>query len=338
MLPEQDQPLPVPGPGAHRISIHGHDRALASLRAVVAGDRLAQAVLFAGPPAVGKRSVARWLAQLVMCTSNDDASPRPCGHCRACRLVASGGWPDLHCAESPLRIDAVRGLQHNLALAPNEAQVRVVILPNVELASPGAANCLLKTLEEPPRHAVLLLTTNDPGAVLPTVRSRCQRVSLRPMPIPSCAQVLQAVWGAEAQQAELLARLAGGRLGWAVRAIEDESIQAGRAVWLDGLARARTSGVADRMALAAELARAKDGLAAGLALWASWWRDVMLLAHGLEGTLVNQDRRDEVEQAARQYGSGPPVAFLRSLDTALQRLAANAGAQLTLEVLVLEMP
>ncbi len=335
MFPDLDLPPPAAGP--HRVRVFGHERLLASLRGAVARDRLAQSYLLSGPPAVGKRTVARWLAQLVMCGADDPAA-RPCGHCRACRLVAANGWADLHRTEVPLRIGAVRSLQHELALAPNEARHRVVIVADVELASPGAANSLLKTLEEPPSHALLVLTTSDPGAVLPTVRSRCQLLSLRPLPLDASAQALTTGWPVDEHQAALLSRLAGGRVGWAARAIEDEALLAARATWLDGLARARAADVPDRMALAADLARAKASLADGLAVWVSWWRDVLLAANGLGATVVNRDRAEEIESAARHYGSPSAVAFLRSLETALHRLTANAGPQLTLEVLLLEMP
>ncbi len=144
--------------------------------------RTAQAYLFSGPPAIGKRTLARAVAQRLVCLA-PEATRRPCGHCRACRLVAADAWPDVHMLGAPLRIEAVRELQHDLALAPNESPHRVAIVPEVELATLGAANSLLKTLEEPPRQVVLLLTTADPGAVLPTIRSRCQVLPLRPLPV-----------------------------------------------------------------------------------------------------------------------------------------------------------
>jgi DNA polymerase-3 subunit delta' len=323
--------------GAHRVPVYGHDAATAALRGAAIAGRAAQAYLFTGPPGIGKRTVARWFAQLLLCTA-DDASLRPCGHCRACRLSAADGWPDLHRLPVPLRIEAVRELQHDLALAPSASAHRVAILPEVELASLGAINSLLKTLEEPPRQVVLLLTSGDAGAVLPTVRSRCQVLQLRPLGVAQVTAALAEGWGQDSEQAELLARLAGGRLGWAVRSLSDETVLADRDAWLAGLARARGADVAARLALAAELARNAEGLPAGLATWSAWWRDVLLSGQGLATLIVNRDRAEEVAGAAARYAAGQVVAALRALESALRALAAKAGPQLTLEVLLLELP
>jgi DNA polymerase III subunit delta' len=335
MFVEMEEPPTRVGP--HRIQVFGHEAVLAGLRRSVADGRVAQAVLLAGPPGVGKRTVARWLAQVLACAV-DDVAARPCGHCRACRLVAAGGWPDLYEAPVPLRIDAARGLQHDLALAPAEGAHRLALLPEVELASAGAANSLLKTLEEPPRQVVLVLTTADLGAVLPTVRSRCQVLALRPLPPALVEAALIKCWGGEPEQAALLARLSGGRLGWAGRALADRALLADRQVWLDSLARARAADLPGRLAVAADLARAATGLAEGLAAWSSWWRDVLLAAHGLAELVTNRDRLAEIEAAARRYAPAEVLGCLRGIEMALRRLAANAGSQLTLEVLMLEMP
>jgi DNA polymerase-3 subunit delta' len=335
MFPDFDAGPTAPGP--HRVTVFGHQPVVAALSGAVAAGRATQSYLLAGPPAVGKRTVARWFAQLVSCLA-EAPEARPCGHCRACRLVAADGWPDLHIMAPPLRIEAVRALQHDLALAPGEGRYRIAILPEVELASPGAANSLLKTLEEPPRQVILLLTTADPGAVLPTVRSRCQLLPLRPLTTDAAQAALSAGWAVDPERAALLARLSGGRLGWAVRALADDTLLGARAAWLDGLARARAANLADRLALAAELTRANDPLPDGLAVWGSWWRDVLLTLHGLADGVVNRDRAAELEAAAARYGPRQVVGCLRGIDAALRQLAANTGPQLALEVLLLEMP
>jgi DNA polymerase III subunit delta' len=321
----------------HRVRVHGHVRVLAALAHDLAAGREAQSYLLSGPPGVGKRTVARHFAQALLCTSGD-LSARPCGACRACRMVHEGTFGDLLVLTPPLRIEAVRDLQHVLALAPGEATRRVAILPEVETASAGAANSLLKTLEEPPSHAVLVLTTGAANRVPATVRSRCRSVALRALSDRTVVEALCADWGVAPEPAALLAGLAAGRLGWAARALADDGTLATRTAWLDALVDVLDADRARRLVGAGKLGADAGAASACLSAWRGWWRDVLLLAHGLDAPVVNRDRLDELAVAARRYGVGDIVRVLRSLDDALARLAANANARLTVEVLVLGLP
>lgn len=332
MFPELDS-----GPGPHRVPLEGYPRLVEGLLAAVQSGSNAQAYLLHGPPSVGKRSLARLLAQALLCPA-EPAGRRPCGHCRDCRLVASGAYADLHWMPEPLRIEQVRELQSVLHLAPVESACRVAVLPRIEQASPGAANCLLKTLEEPPPQAVLILSSDQISEVLPTVLSRCRVLAMRPLPVEAAARALEARWGLEAEQARLLARLAGGRLGWALRAAGEPALLESRAAWLDDLAHTLGSDRLGRMDRAAALVKREEDLAEGLAIWSGWWRDLLLVHHGLEGPVVNRDRLDELRGASVRFGVADALRSLRAIDLALRRLAAKAQAQLALEVLCLELP
>lgn len=318
------------------IPVFGYDRIVAGFDRAARVGRSGQAYLIAGAPATGKRTLARRFAQALVCPAPADA--RPCGACQSCRQVAHATSPDVAVAPSPLRIEQARELLHAVALAPAASAHRVVIVPEIEQASPGAANSLLKTIEEPPPHAVLVLTTARMAEVLPTIRSRCQVVVLPPSPIDAVAAALAHGWDVPTDRAAWLARLSGGRLGWAVRAHADAAFLASRTAWLDGLSRALAADRPGRMTLAAGLAASGDGLAEGLAFWSGWWRDLLLQQHDVTGPLVNADRLPEIEAAAERYTVADAVGGLRAVDAALRRLAAHANPQLTLEVLHLDLP
>jgi DNA polymerase-3 subunit delta' len=327
---------PQGGNAAHRVRVFGHERAVGALLTAARTGRAGQAYLVAGPPGVGKRTVARAFAQAMLC----DAAPadRPCGACRACRMVAQDVHPDVHLGPVPLRVDDVRGLQRGLALAPVEARQRVALLAEIDRASGGAANSLLKTLEEPPTHALLLLTTSVPEAVLPTIRSRCRIVPLRPLAPDEARRAIEEGLGVPAERAALLARLSAGRPGWAMAAVDEGGALAGRDEWLGALAEVRGVRTAGRLELAERLAEGSGGLDEGLVVWRGWWRDVLLVRHGVRGPVVNNDRLAELEAAAGRYSVPAVIGALRAVETALERLAANANPRLVLEALVLALP
>lgn len=294
----------------------------------------AQSYLFAGPPGVGKGALALHLAQALLCRA--EADERPCGACRACRLVATAGHPDVHRLAVPLRIDDVRALQGDLAMSPYEGPWRVAVVPRVEQASPGAANSLLKTLEEPPDHVVLALTTGAPAAVLETIRSRCQVVPVPPRSVSEVERTLRAGGLAE-DRARLLARLSVGRIAWAQEAAADGEFLARRTMWLDHLRDALGAGAVGRLEMAGHLAGPRSDLDEGLAAWRSWARDLLWVSLGLE-SLVNEDRAADLAAAAARYGPAGALALARAIDTAQARLSGNANRRLALEALLLELP
>jgi len=321
-------------------NIVGHERAARSLRRAVETGSVSHAYLFTGPSGVGRTTMARALAAALLCQSERES---PCGACRACHLVASLSHPDLHIVESEqpgsrLKIEQVRDLQRQLALTPVEGNWRVAILRRFEEATTSAANALLKTLEEPPPYVVLAVLASDASHLLPTIVSRCQQVSLSPLPVRVVRQALIKRWGADPDQAELLAHLSGGRLGWAVRTLKDDTALQRRAQRLDDLARLLTASTTERFRYAERIARDSDAVQETLDLWVGWWRDVLLLAAGADAPLTNVDRQSVLRDHARRFGLERSAAMVEALRSAADRLQRNANARLTLEVLMLDCP
>lgn len=314
----------------------GHDWAVTLLRAIEAG-HAAHAYLITGPEHVGKSTLARALAQALNCIGQ----PVPCGQCRACKLIAAGKHPDLHIVApegNTLKIDQVRALQHDLALSPVEGRSRVAILEGMERATAEASNALLKTLEEPPPHVVLILTAPEAETLLPTIVSRCQLVALRPLSMEAVRAALIERWGVDEERADNLAHLSGGRLGWAVTAAQDELLLARRAQLLNDLMRLTGQGRVERFAYAEEMAGDSVAVREVLKLWQTWWRDVMLLTSGTDATLTNSDQLGTLRDHANRFGVDPARAAVANVGRALWQLDHNANARLALEVLMLNLP
>lgn len=324
----------------------GHGWAVELLGRDLAAGRLRHAYLFTGPEGIGKRTLAAAFARALLC----EAANRPCGACRACRLAARNAHPDLltvapvvsgkKVRAEKIQIEPVRQLIYDLTLKPVEARRRVALLLNFDAANPQAMNALLKTLEEPPGEAVLLVTAESSAALLPTIVSRCEVLELRPLPAAVVQEALITRWMTPQPQADLLAHLSGGRLGWAVRLQADPEALEERRQKLDDLQHLLSAARVERFAYAERLARenTSDKVQDTLDLWSGFWRDVLLTGAAAAAPLTNLDRRPAIDQVAAAVPPDQARRVLEAIGQTRDRLARNVNARLALEVLLLDWP
>ncbi|MFQ5924681.1 MAG: ATP-binding protein [Dehalococcoidia bacterium] len=322
--------------------VMGHEKAVALLERSLRGGKLCHAHLFVGPPHVGKMTLALNLAQALNCQGEE----RPCGECPQCQRIARGVHADVQVVGldggMEIGIDQIREVQHAASLKPFEGGERVFIIDGADHLSHEAANCLLKTLEEPPPNVQLILLAVNEGLLPPTVLSRCQKLELGPLPAPVVEEVLGQRWGVPVEQARVLARLSGGCLGWAVAASSAEGLLSERAQRLAALCHLAGVGRGERFAYAAQLAnqfsRDRESVQEVLSLWLGWWRDLMLIKMGCGNFITNVDQEAKLCDEAQGYRLREIKGFAQSLQRAMEQLDQNANPRLVLEVLMLAIP
>jgi DNA polymerase-3 subunit delta' len=286
----------------------------------------------------------------------------PCGECRACVKAIKGVNPDIYVLEGvpsrefyvkngstapprandrerrTLLVDQIRDVEKWLSTAPFESKHKIAIIRRFEDANEEAQNAFLKTLEEPPKYAVLILTAQDAGLLLSTIVSRCQPLALRPLSNQVVERALVEKWNAAPAVAQLLARISGGRIGWAVRALNAPKVLEQRQEALDALNALVYEGRAERMMRAEGLAKESSELPQVFETWLTWWRDVLLLSNSEAAHITNVDYSDALQRQASVFSIEEIQRALNSTRTAARQLGQNANARLVTEVLALSLP
>lgn len=237
--------------------IYGHDDVVEQFRRALARGRLASSFLFVGAEGIGKRTFALKLAQALLCRTRSEELLDPCGQCPACAQVVAGSHPDLELVTRPedkafIPLELFigdkdhrmrEGLCHNISLKPLMGGRRIAVIDQADYLNVEGANCLLKTLEEPPRRSVLILIGTSPARQLPTIRSRCQLVRFRPLPSEVVEELLIREHSIEdVEEARRLAEYSEGSLQRAVE-LADPQLWTFRATLHQRLAEPETDGL-----------------------------------------------------------------------------------------------
>lgn len=317
--------------------IRGNTPLVEQLRRSAASGRSSHAYLFLGGAGAGKRLIANTFAKALQC----EGEKRPCDSCKSCHAFNHGNHPDVIYFQ-PLKngktytIEDVREqLLETVDLKPFQYEKKIYIIEKADTLNIQSQNALLKTLEEPPAHAVFLLLAERAEAFLPTILSRVVVMKIRPLSAETIADYLMQA-GHLAEESHILSEYAQGRIGQALELVEDEGFREMRQDILGKLEALPSMSEGDAYLLAKDLEGYKNDLRF-LDIMELWYRD-LLTAKSLreEGYLIQRDKKDAIFRAAKE-----PAALLAkkaaAVRTARMRLAQNANFRLTMEVMLMDL-
>ena len=330
--------------GFRDITGHEHLKPLIA-RAALRGT-LPQSLVFAGPSGVGKRMAALALAQLVNCLSPLDEDA--CGECASCRRIARAVHADVLVIEpgetGAIKIEQIRDVIERAAYRPFEGRRRVVVIDDAEQIIPNAQDALLKTLEEPPNGTTFVLVTSAPDMLLPTIRSRCQRLRFGRLSPADVARVLVRSHGLSAADAHTVAAVSDGSVGRALEGSSDAFAQA-RSAALELLqivanhpAPARRIMGAGGLPGAGRSKADRNALGQSLRALATILRDLGILgSHSDPEALANADLRGKLEPLLRSFDADRILHAYAAVDRALFALDRNASPKIVADWLAFQI-
>lgn len=319
-------------------AIQGQEKAIHILQCAIQNHHLAHAYLFTGPEGVGKKKTALALAQYLNCASPDTSTFSSCEHCPSCIQIASGSHPDLLMLEpdgGSIKIEQIRNLINKAALRNYGNTYKVIIINDAHLMTEQAANCLLKTLEEPMDNTLFILITAQAQNLPITILSRCQQIQFHLLSPAMIQDILQQLHPERQSQIGLVTALAKGSVSTAETLLANEEIASARQAFYEQLIRLSQNRPAQIIGWCEQWDKNKKMVKALLELGQLWYHDILLLStSGQSSLLSNQDYLAQLR--AQQITPQQLLPILQYFQTGMVQLESNASPRLVLEIVLLK--
>ncbi len=318
----------------------GHRDIINYIKNAVKMDQVSHAYIMNGERGAGKKLLAYLFAMTLLC---EEGGEEPCNTCHSCRQAETGNHPDIirvtHEKPNSISVDDIREQVNNtIMIKPYQGPYKVYIIDHADLMTPQAQNALLKTIEEPPQYAVLMLLTENAEALLPTINSRCVMLRLRYIKDKLIKKYLMESLKVPDYKADLCTAFAQGNMGHAIMLANSEHFNEIREAAVHLLRHVHDMELSEIVEAVNGVTAFKLEITDYLDIIAVWYRDVLLYKATRDmDTVVFKDQIDDIREQARKSSYEGIQLIISSLDKAKARLKANVNFDLVMELLFLTM-
>ena len=318
--------------------ILGHEQIIAHLQNAIEEDKVSHAYIFNGPEASGKMMLAEAFAMALQC---EGEGKRPCLECRSCRQAADHNQPDIiyvsHEKPNTIGVDDIRTqINNDIDIKPYSSRYKVYIVDEAQKMNQQAQNALLKTIEEPPAYAIILLLTTNADSFLQTILSRCITLNLKAVKEDKIKEYLMKHYHIPDYQADICAAFSQGNVGKAIQLASSEEFGELKASVLQLMKRLEDIDLYEMTGAVKQIAEYKLSVNDYFDLMMIWFRDVLYLkaTNDVDGLIFKDEVYDIKKQAAKRSYQGIET-ILEALEKAKIRLNANVNFDLVIELLLL---
>lgn len=318
--------------------ILGHEQIIAHLQNAIEEDKVSHAYIFNGPEASGKMMLAEAFAMALQC---EGEGKRPCLECRSCRQAADHNQPDIiyvsHEKPNTIGVDDIRTqINNDIDIKPYSSRYKVYIVDEAQKMNQQAQNALLKTIEEPPAYAIILLLTTNADSFLQTILSRCITLNLKAVKEDKIKEYLMKHYQIPDYQADICAAFSQGNVGKAIQLASSEEFGELKASVLQLMKRLKDIDLYEMTGAVKQIAEYKLSVNDYFDLMMIWFRDVLYLkaTNDVDGLIFKDEVYDIKKQAAKRSYQGIET-ILEALEKAKIRLNANVNFDLVIELLLL---
>ncbi len=310
---------------------------LDKLYSMISSGRVAHAYLLTGPRGIGKTTIGEVFAKMLLCTSSVG---RPCGICQSCIQFMSDNHPDfikLIPKGKSIKIDDIRELRQDIVIKPYQGNKKVYIIDDAHTMTQYAQNALLKTLEEPPSYAVIILCADNVNALLPTIISRCQTIPMRRMSREDISTILTQR-GVLSSEADVFARMSEGLPGRAIDLSLDEDFKDLRRDVIDYLDNLFSMDKQEILRSTDLFMDNREDIDTILNILVMLMRDVLVYSEtGDEDLIINRDKMSTIVLYSNTFTVGQLRTIIENIEVAKRLLSGNANYQLTIENMLLSI-